>query len=118
MKKAIVIATGIALLAACKTEQKTESKQPKETTNMEVKKESLKETALKAQDAFFKEYSVDGIKKYFTEDYIQHNPHVPTGREPFLGFLEPLKNSGTTATTHRILQDGDFIVLHNSYDNA
>lgn len=118
MKKAIVIATGIALLAACKTGQKTESKEPKETTNMEVKEESLKETALKAQDAFFKEYSADGIKKYFTEDYIQHNPHVPTGREPVLGFLEPLKNAGTTSTTHRILQDGDFIVLHNSYDNA
>ncbi|OSY88588.1 mucin [Tenacibaculum holothuriorum] len=84
----------------------------------EVKTPNYKEVALKAQDAFFKDYNADGIKKYFTEDYIQHNPHVPTGREPVLGFLEPLKNAGTTSTTHRILQDGDFIVLHNSYDNA
>ncbi|WP_233131525.1 nuclear transport factor 2 family protein [Tenacibaculum holothuriorum] len=120
MRKLTVVIAVAALIASCKKEAKKDE-QLKEVTEMvveEVKTPNYKEVALKAQDAFFKDYNADGIKKYFTEDYIQHNPHVPTGREPVLGFLEPLKNAGTTSTTHRILQDGDFIVLHNSYDNA
>lgn len=55
---------------------------------------------------------------YFREDYIQHNPHVPTGLAPALGFLPALKEAGVTYKTHRLLEDGDFIIMHNTYDNA
>lgn len=80
--------------------------------------EDLKATAIKAQDAFLKDYSEEGVKRHFMTDYIQHNPHVPTGIEAVLGFLPVLKEAGTTYTNHRLLQDGDFIVFHNSYHNA
>ncbi len=79
---------------------------------------SLKATAMKAQDAFFKDYDAEAVKKYFNEDYIQHNPNVPTGLEPVLGFLPLLKKQGVTSTTHRILADGNFIAMHNTYNNA
>ncbi len=78
----------------------------------------MKEVALKAQNAFFKDYNAAEVKQYFREDYIQHNPHVPTGIEPVLSFLPVLKESGTTYQNHRLLNDGEFIIMHNTYNNA
>ena len=78
----------------------------------------MKEFSRKAQNALFKEYSVEKVRKYFKEDYIQHNPHVPTGRAPIEGFVPALEKAGTTSVTHRLIQDGNFIIMHNSYDNA
>jgi len=78
----------------------------------------MKQIALKAQDAFFKDYNAFEAKKYFKQDYIQHNPHVPTGIEPVLNFLPVLKEAKTSYENHRLLQDGDFIVMHNTYKNA
>ena len=79
---------------------------------------TMKEVAIKAQDAFFKDYDASAVKKYFREDYIQHNPHVPTGIEPVLGFLPVLKEAKTSYQNHRILKDGNFIIMHNTYNNA
>lgn len=78
----------------------------------------LKATALKAQDALFKDYDAAAVSQYFKADYIQHNPNVPTGIEPIIGFLPALQAAETSVTTHRVLQDGPFIILHNSYNNA
>lgn len=123
MKKIVVtVAFGIALCTSCKNESTTSTENKVEDTKQEtmLKKETenLKPTAEKAQEAFFKNYSEAGVKKYFKENYIQHNPHVPTGIAPVIGFLPVLKKGNTTYTTHRILQDGDFIIFHNSYHNA
>ena len=80
--------------------------------------ENLKPLALKAQAAFFKDFSETDVRKYFKANYIQHNPHVPTGIEPVVGFLPALKKQGVTVRNHRILQDGNFIIFHSTYDNA
>ncbi|OUR83886.1 hypothetical protein A9Q75_04515 [Colwellia psychrerythraea] len=98
------------MLSACNSTA-TELNDPKVNSPM-------KAIAVKAQDAFFKYYDANEIKKYFSEGYIQHNPHVPTGIEPVLGFLPVLKKAGTTYQTHRLLEDGEFIVMHNTYSNA
>lgn len=74
--------------------------------------------AIEAQDAFFKAYDSVLIEKYFAKDYIQHDPFVPTGIEPVLGILPALKKAGTTYKNHRLFQDGNFIVMHNTYNNA
>lgn len=83
-----------------------------------LKKENVKETANNAFLALFRDYSEEGVKKYFHPNYIQHNPNVPTGRDALIGFLPSLKQSGITYTNHRILQDDEFVVLHNSFSNA
>lgn len=87
------------------------------TDNIEVNS-TMKEVAIQAQDAFFKDYDASAVKQYFREDYIQHNPHVPTGIEPVLGFLPVLKEAQTSYQNHRILKDGNFIIMHNTYTNA
>ncbi|MEC3905438.1 nuclear transport factor 2 family protein [Tamlana sp. 2201CG12-4] len=103
------------LISSCNTSKKTNTVS-KTKENMEQK--NLKSIAKNAQDAFFKDYNAEGIKIHFIENYIQHNPHVPTGRETVIGFLPTLKQAKTTSKTHRVLQDGDFIVMHNTYSNA
>jgi len=102
--------TAVSLLSACTSTASTAKNELADTP--------LKQTAMKAQDAFFTDFDAQKMKHYFREDYIQHNPHVPTGLAPALGFLPVLKQAGTTYKTHRLLQDGDFIIMHNTYDNA
>jgi len=114
MKRITTILFAVLLITSCNTAQNKTTEQQSNTTTMD----NLKTTAKKAQQAFFGDYDAEGVKTYFKTDYIQHNPHVPTGIAPVLGFLPVLEKAQTTYTTHRILQDGDFIVFHNSYDNA
>ncbi|CAG0904968.1 unnamed protein product, partial [Cyprideis torosa] len=58
------------------------------------------------------------VRELVHEDYIQHNPFIPTGREPFIGLFPVLKEAGTTAENVRLLQDGDFVIAHNIWRNA
>jgi predicted SnoaL-like aldol condensation-catalyzing enzyme len=51
-------------------------------------------------------------------DYIQHNPFVPTGLEPFIQLLPVLKQNGTTAENVRMFEDGNFVFMHNIWRNA
>ena len=40
------------------------------------------------------------------------------GDRPDLGFIPVLADSGIEGKTHRVVAEGNFVVLHNSYDNA
>lgn len=115
MKRITSILFAVLLITSCNTAQNKTTEQKSNTTKV---MDNLKTTAEKAQQAFFGDYNAEGVKTYFKTNYIQHNPHVPTGIEPVLGFLPVLEKAQTTYKTHRILQDGDFIIFHNSYDNA
>ena len=79
---------------------------------------NLKQAADNAFLALFRDYSEEGVRDCIDTDMIQHNPFVPTGRDALIGFLPALKASGITYTNHRILQDGAYVVLHNSFTNA
>jgi predicted SnoaL-like aldol condensation-catalyzing enzyme len=58
------------------------------------------------------------MRKFANADYIQHNPFVPTGLEPFIGLLPVLKEHGTYAENVRMFQDGNFVFMHNIWRNA
>ena len=68
--------------------------------------------------AAFVDFDAAGVRRYFAEDYIQHNPAMPTGRAPILGLLPTLRESGIRADVHRVLSEGDLVVLHSTYRNA
>ena len=78
----------------------------------------IKEIALAILAALFTDYDPATTERLLAENYIQHNPAVPTGRAPILGFLPSLKQSGISVTTHRLISEGDLVVAHNSYNNA
>ncbi len=58
------------------------------------------------------------MRQVANADYIQHNPFVPTGLEPFIGLLPVLKEHGTYAENVRMFQDGDYVFMHNIWKNA
>ncbi|MEM7180372.1 MAG: nuclear transport factor 2 family protein [Spirochaetota bacterium] len=58
------------------------------------------------------------VERMVAKDYIQHNPFVPTGRDAFISLFPVLKKFKTKAETVRMLQDGNYVVLHNKWHNA
>jgi len=51
--------------------------------------------------------------EYVVEDYIQHNPNIPDGREAAIEFLEPkFSNPNSSFEIKRILVDGDLALVH------
>jgi predicted SnoaL-like aldol condensation-catalyzing enzyme len=76
------------------------------------------EIALNAFTAIFINFDPQAAQSLLAPNYIQHNPAVPTGAAHVLGFIPALQDSGITVTTHRSISEDDFVVLHNTYDNA
>ena len=59
------------------------------------------------------------IEELVSEDYIQHNPFIPTGRAPFTDLLTTvLADNGTKVNNVRIMEEDTFIAMHNLWINA
>lgn len=58
------------------------------------------------------------MRELANADYIQHNPFIPTGLEPFIQMLPVLQENGTRAENIRMFQDGNFVFMHNIWHNA
>jgi predicted SnoaL-like aldol condensation-catalyzing enzyme len=52
---------------------------------------------------------------YLEQNYIQHNPNVPTGRQAFINaFTQILKqNPNFTTQIKRIYTDGNYVIVHS-----
>lgn len=79
---------------------------------------SNKELVKNGMKALFHDFDEDGVRTYFHDHYIQHNPHVPTGLEPIIGMLPSMKEVNFSFTTHRSIEDGDLVLTHNTGNNA
>ncbi len=58
------------------------------------------------------------IEQLVQEDYIQHNPFVPSGRQAFIGLVPVLEEQGTEVETIRLIEDGPYVVMHNHWKKA
>jgi len=76
------------------------------------------DVVLKAVQAIFTDFDQAAAKALLAEDYRQHNVAVPTGAAPIIGFIPALKESGIRCTIHRVMAEGDLVVLHVTYENA
>lgn len=76
-----------------------------------------KQTALAFIEAVTSQ-DAETVRRLANADYIQHNPFLPTGLEPFIGLFPVLEENGTKAQAFRILQDGPFVVLHHKWTGA
>jgi predicted SnoaL-like aldol condensation-catalyzing enzyme len=101
------------LTASCISEQKS-SEQP---TNQEPSTMTNKETVATFLGAVMKN-DPETMRKLANADYIQHNPFIPTGLEPFIQMLPVLQENGTTAENIRMFQDGNYVFMHNIWRNA
>lgn len=121
MKHSLTAIMLSGLLLACSTpedntvqaQDETKTKKPISNSETMSKREIVGTflSALANQDT-------KTMRELANADYIQHNPFVPTGLEPFIGMLPILKENGTYAENIRMFQDGDFIFMHNIWKNA
>lgn len=116
MRKLIPLMLLAVLLTAFNRSQKT-TKMNETNTNLKTVKMNKKETALAFVQAVTSQ-NADKVRALANEDYIQHNPFLPTGLEPFIGLFPVLKENGTQAQAVRMLEDGDFVVLHQLWTGA
>lgn len=77
-----------------------------------------KDLVLSAVRSIFVDFDPATAEQLLAADYRQHNVGVPTGAAPILGFIPSLKESGITITIHRVIAEGDLVVVHATYGNA
>lgn len=112
MKNAIAILLFTGLIAACNSSTVKGQEEPTKTTTM-----SKKETVGVFLTAAIKDEPAT-MRKLANADYIQHNPHIPTGLEPFIKMLPILQENGTTAENIRMFRDGNYVFMHNIWHKA
>ncbi len=77
-----------------------------------------KEIVIALFTAAFVNHEPEAAMPLVHPEYIQHNPAVPTGRDALMGLIGMVERSGMTVTTHRVIAEGDLVVLHSQFDNA
>ncbi len=114
MKKVMTVFVLAGLLASCsQSTTPAISENNQSTTTTMSKKETVGTflgAVLKNDPATMREVA--------NPDYIQHNPFIPTGLEPFIQMLPVLQENGTTAENIRMFQDGHYVFMHNIWKNA
>lgn len=79
-----------------------------------AQEESNRQLVVNFYDRFFNQHQVQEAAAVVAEDYIQHNPDVPDGKAPFVGYFDGYfkDNPDSRARIVRSASDGDLVYLH------
>lgn len=77
-----------------------------------------KGVAVAEMASLFKDFDKVKAAATMAPDLIQHNQAVPNGAAVLIDLIPTLKESGISATTHRLISEGNMVVAHNEYKNA
>ncbi|WP_416883610.1 nuclear transport factor 2 family protein [Marivita sp.] len=76
-----------------------------------AKANDAKELVIRALTEAMIERDVTAIDRYWAEDYIQHNPMAPSGREPIRGLIANAPK-GATYEMGMVIAEGDLVAVH------
>lgn len=114
MKKVITVIMLTGILASCGTSTTSQTSDNDLTKHTIMSNKEIVGTFLGA----VVKNDPETMREYANADYIQHNPFIPTGLEPFIQMLPVLQENGTYAENIRMFQDGNFVFMHNIWHNA
>ncbi|MEO0896855.1 MAG: hypothetical protein AAFY71_10680 [Bacteroidota bacterium] len=118
MRKLFTVFVCVGLLTACtNTEVQSHKHEPQANSQSNDKTMSSKETVGTFLGAAIKNEPAT-MRELANANYIQHNPFIPTGLEPFIQMLPILQENGTVAENVRMFQDGNYVFMHNIWRNA
>ena len=63
--------------------------------------------------AFNQHKPTEAALKYLSEEYIQHNPYVATGRKAFIDAFAEENDTASFNMFKRTIAEGDLVVLHS-----
>jgi len=112
MRQVFAILLCAGFIVSCTSPKKTNDTQQSKTSTM-----TTKETVGTFLGAVLQNDPAT-MRTLANADYIQHNPFIPTGLEPFIGMLPVLQEHKTTAENVRMFQDGNYVFMHNIWRNA
>jgi predicted SnoaL-like aldol condensation-catalyzing enzyme len=70
-----------------------------------------KALVLDAMTSLFQRHDASAVERLYSDDYIQHNPNIPQGREALRGLVETLSPS-VYYEPGLIIADGDLVAIH------
>ena len=75
--------------------------------------ESNKEIVMKALKGVFVERDATVVDRYFSPDYMQHNPVIPNGPSAIANLIPTLKD--LTYESGMVVAEGDLVMVHGRY---
>ena len=75
-----------------------------------------KELVLNAITGVFIDKDITTLDKYFSENYIQHNPQIPNGTEVLKQFIPTLPND-FKYQPGVVAENGNLVMIHGRYEN-
>jgi predicted SnoaL-like aldol condensation-catalyzing enzyme len=115
MKKLLRTLAVAGLVVGLITASGTSFAQTQAQTRDLAQEEANRKLVLDFYDQVFVKHEVEKAAVVLADDYIQHNPLVPTGKAPFVNFFTGFfkTNPQAKGRTVRSATDGDLVFLHN-----
>ena len=87
------------------------------SNNSFAKETKTKDFVLKAITEVFFQHKIEKIDQYFSKDYIQHQPGIPNGLEPFKKYMQSLFKAfpDYNGEIENIVVEGDMVSIHFSW---